>query len=141
MFVNIIAARTKQPEVYQKYQRTMEQFAMAQIEAGHINDHLAVIYDEMLPKGILDEELAHSLAPLLFTHRISCTNRQIARAIIWHEEMKMPQSVSFVNGTAYFKAYTPQYSIVLEDTNGNRFCSSVVYQDEALMYPDRKSVV
>ena len=137
LFVNIIAARTKQPEVYQKYQRTMEQFAMAQIEAGHINDHLAVIYDEMLPKGILDEELAHSLAPLLFTHRISCTNRQIARAIIWHEEMKMPQSVSFVNGTAYFKAYTPQYSIVLEDTNGNRFCSSVVYQDEALMYPER----
>ena len=55
LFVNIIAARTKQPEVYQKYQRTMEQFAMAQIEAGHINDHLAVIYDEMLPKGILDE--------------------------------------------------------------------------------------
>ncbi len=51
--------------------------------------------------------------------------------------MKMPQSVSFVNGTAYFKAYTPQYSIVLEDTNGNRFCSSVVYQDEALMYPER----
>lgn len=49
----------------------------------------------------------------------------------------MPQSVSFVNGTAYFKAYTPQYSIVLEDTNGNRFCSSVVYQDEALMYPER----
>ena len=80
---------------------------------GHIKDHLAVIYDEMLPKGILDEELAHSLAPLLFTHRISCTNRQIARAIIWHEEMKMPQSVSFVNGTAYFKAYTPQYSICL----------------------------
>lgn len=37
LFVNIIAARTKQPEVYQKYQRTMEQFAMAQIEAGHIN--------------------------------------------------------------------------------------------------------
>ena len=34
LFVNIIAARTKQPEVYQKYQRTMEQFAMAQIEAG-----------------------------------------------------------------------------------------------------------
>ena len=25
LFVNIIAARTKQPEVYQKYQRTMEQ--------------------------------------------------------------------------------------------------------------------
>ena len=135
LFVNIIAGKMRQPEVYQKYQRTMEQFAMQQMEAGHISDNLAVIYDEMLRVGVLSEELAKHLSGILFTHKLTCMDRQVARAIIWHEELKEPQIVSFVNGVAYFNAYTANYSVVLEDTFGNRFCKSIPWQDEALMNP------
>ena len=135
LFVNIIAEKLRQPEVYQKYQRTMEQFAMQQMEAGHISDNLAVIYDEMLRMGVLSKELARHLSGILFTHKLTCMDRQVARAIIWHEELKEPQIVPFVNGVAYFNAYTANYSVVLEDTSGNRFCKSVPWQDEALMNP------
>ena len=40
----------------------MEQFALAQMEAGHMDDNLAVIYREILPVSILNEELAHKAA-------------------------------------------------------------------------------
>lgn len=135
LFVNIIAGKTYQPEVYQKYQRTMEQFAMQQMEVGHISDNLAVVYDEMLRVGVLSEELAKHLSGILFTHKLTCMYRQAARAIIWHEELKEPQIVPFVNGEAYFHAYTANYRVVIEDTLGNRFCKSIPWQDEALMNP------
>ena len=48
LYVNIIAAKEKQPDVYHKYRRNMEQFALAQMEAGHMDDNLAVIYREIL---------------------------------------------------------------------------------------------
>lgn len=137
LFVNIIAAKQRQPEVYQKYLRVMEQFAMEQMEAGHINEHLAVLYAEMLDRGILNEELAHALAEILFTHRLTCPGGGIARAIVLHEELVKPQSVPVVNGAVYFKAYTANYCIILEDTAGNRFCGSGMYQDEELLCQER----
>ena len=136
LFVNIIAAKDRQPEVYQKYRRTMEQFAMEQMEAGHINDNLAVIYDEMIQLGVLNEELAHRMAGILFTHKLSCLDGKIVQAYIYQRQLKNPQVVPFSNGTAYFSACTSDYCIVLEDAFGNRFCESIGYQDEALMNPD-----
>lgn len=136
LFVNIIAGRVHQPEVYRKYRRAMEQFAMEQMEAGHIGDNLAVLYDAMLREGVLNAELAHRLSDLLFTHRLVCPDKRICKAEIRHKELETPQTAAFVNGTAYFSAYTDNYVIILEDTEGNRFCRSVQYQDEPLMYPE-----
>lgn len=135
LFVNIIAGKNKQPEVYQKYRRTMEQFAMEQIEAGHIDDNLAVIYDEMLRMGILNGELAEHLAGILFTHRLTCMHPSVARAVILQHPLKNPQVVPFVNGIAYFQAYTQDYCVILEDIFGNCFVECFPYRDEALMYP------
>lgn len=135
LFVNIIAGKQHQPEVYQKYRRTMEQFAMEQMEAGNISDNLAVVYDEMLRAGILSKELAQRLSRILFTHKLTCLDEHVARALIFHAELKEPQSVMIANGTAYFRAYTDNYCIVLEDNRGNCFSGSIACQDEALLNP------
>ena len=80
LYVNIIAAKEKQPDVYHKYRRNMEQFALAQMEAGHMDDNLAILYQEILPVSILNEELAHKAAEVLFVHKLCCENRGIAKA-------------------------------------------------------------
>lgn len=136
LFVNIIAGKARQPDVYQKYRRPMEQFAMEQIEAGHIGDNLAIIYDEMLRAGVFNQELAHCLSEILFSHKLTCMDKRVLRAQIWHRELENPQTVPVVNGTAYFSAYTKNYVIIFEDTEGNRFCESVPFLDEALMHPE-----
>lgn len=137
LFVNIIAGKQHQPEVYQKYRRTMEQFAMEQMEKGRISDNLAVVYDEMLKAGILNQELAQRLAGILFTHKLTCLDKRVAQAMIFHAELKEPQTVPVVNGTAYFRAYTDNYCIVLEDNRGNCFSDHIFWQDEALLKPGR----
>ena len=134
LYVNIIAAKEKQPDVYHKYRRNMEQFALAQMEAGHMDDNLAVIYREILPVSILNEELAHKAAEVLFVHKLCCENRGIAKAYILHWQLKEPQVVALTNGCGYFKAYSQNYTVILCDTGGN--CYTDDYQDEALLHPE-----
>lgn len=134
LYVNIIAAKEKQPDVYHKYRRNMEQFAIAQMEAGHMDDNLAVIYREILPVSILNEELAHKAAEVLFVHKLCCENRGIAKAYILHWQLKAPQVVTLTNGCGYFKAYSKDYTVILCDTGGN--CYTDDYQDEALLHPE-----
>lgn len=135
LFVNIIAGKVSQPEVYQKYRRTMEQFAMEQMEAGNINDNLAVVYDEMLKAGILNGELAHRLSSILFIHKLTCLDKKMARVIVLQKQLKGQQTVPIVNGAAYFQVYTEDYCIILEDVYGSRYSDSIPFQDEPLMNP------
>ena len=134
LYVNIIAAKDKQPDVYHKYRRNMEQFAITQMEAGHMDDNLAVIYREILPVSILNTELAHKAAEILFVHKLSCDNRKIARAYILQKALKEPQIITLTNGCGYFKAYTREYTVILCDTDGNCFTDD--YQDDALLQPE-----
>ena len=134
LYVNIIAAKEKQPDVYHKYRRNMEQFALAQMEAGHMDDNLAVIYREILPVSILNEKLAHKAAEVLFVHKLCCENHGIAKAYILHWQLKAPQVVTLTNGCGYFKAYSKDYTVILCDTGGN--CYTDDYQDEALLQPE-----
>ena len=134
LYVNIIAAKEKQPDVYHKYRRNMEQFALAQMEAGHMDDKLAILYQEILPVSILNEELAHKAAEVLFVHKLCCENRGIAKAYILHWQLKAPQVVTLTNGCGYFKAYSKDYTVILCDTGGN--CYTDDYQDEALLHPE-----
>lgn len=137
LYVNIIAGKEKQPEVYHRYRRTIEQFAMEHIEAGRMDDNLAVIYDDMLQHGILNEELAHRLSGILFTHRLTCPDKKMVKAVIIQKQFKQCQIVKFVNQTAYFQAYSKEYCIVLVDTYGNCYAQKCFYQDEALLMPEK----
>ena len=134
LYVNIIAAKEKQPDVYHKYRRNMEQFALAQMEAGHMDDNLAILYQEILPVSILNEELAHKAAEVLFVHKLCCENHGIAKAYILHWQLKAPQVVTLTNGCGSFKAYSKDYTVSLCDTEGN--CYTDDYQDEALLHPE-----
>ncbi len=135
LFVNIIAGKRHQPEVYQKYRRMMEQFAMEQMEAGRISDNLAIVYDEILRTGVPNAEIAHRLGAILFTHKLTVMEEGVVQAIVWHEELREPQVVAVTDGVAYFQAYTPHYCIVLEDRMGNRFSREDSWQDVAMMNP------
>ena len=133
LYVNIIAGKERQPDVYWNYRKVMEHFAMEQIELGHIDDNLAVIYEEMIGTGVLNEELASCLSKILFTHKITCFDERAKRVIIYQKPLKEPQIVTLNKGVAYFALYSNEYVILLEDANQNRYGMSFSYQLERLM--------
>ncbi len=137
LYVNIIASKEKQPEVYEQYYPAMEKFAYEQMELKHMDDNLAVVYEDVLSHGIYSPQLSEVLADVLFIHKLTCFASEAARVIVIQKQIQNPKVVPLMNGVAYFPLYSNDYSIFVEDYHGNRFSGSVNWQLEKLMYPGR----
>ena len=137
LYNNIIASKKTDPEMYGKYQKTMGRFAMEQAELGHMDDNLAVLYEEMLDLGLIDEELSHCMSRILFTHKLNVFDARIVRVIIYQKQLKEPQIVPVTDQTAYFQLYTNDYVMLFEDEKGHRYISSIAYRIENLINLDK----
>ena len=140
LYAYVIKNREKAKDVYAKYRRTIEQFAMAQIEAGHMDENLAVIYREMLPLGILNKELAEKFANILFVHKLTVhanAKQKFVRAVLAQNISKQVLYVPIIDDAAYFTAYTKDYSIVLQDAKGYLYAGADDYEEQELLEIDR----
>ena len=133
LYNNIIAAKESDKETYDQYRRTMGRFAMEQVEAEHMDDNLAVLYEDMLDLGLVNEEIAHSLAHIVFTNKLIVFENHLVRAIIYQRELKDPQIVPIQNNVAYFQLFSKDYVILFEDESGHRYAGSVSYRLQSLM--------
>lgn len=135
-YVNLIAAKEKQPDLYAACFESMVQFAAEQMRQGHMDDNLAIVYRKALSTGILDTELAHAGADIFFIHKLSVENPKAAKAYLLQKELAVWQEITIVNECAYFKADTKEYEILLCDVDGNCFADKKDYRDEALLHPE-----
>jgi hypothetical protein len=133
LYNNIIASKESDPELYMQYRSTIGRFAMEHLEQGHMDDNLAVIYEDMLNLGLVNEELAHHLSHIIFTQKLVIFDKHIVRAIIYQRQLKDPQVVPIVDHAAYFQLFSDDYVILFEDAKGRRFVNNVSYRLEALM--------
>lgn len=133
LYNNIISSRDTNKDLYQNYRRTMGIFAMEQMEQGHMDDNLSIVYEDMLDLGMLNEELAHHLAHLLFMHKLTVFDSHMVRALVYHKEISEPQIVPIVEHSAYIALPTRDYVIVLEDEKGRRYSGSIPIEVSPLM--------
>lgn len=133
LYNNIIAAKETEPEVYHKYRKAMGRFAMDQAQLRHIDDNLAVLYDDMLELGFINEELSAAFSDIIYTHKLIVFDKRIVRAIIYQNEMKEPQIVPVTDQCAYFELFSNDYVILFEDSRGCRYVKSISYRLQRLM--------
>ena len=133
LYNNIIAAKETEPEVYHKYRKAMGRFAMDQAQLRHIDDNLAVIYEDMLELGFINEELSAAFSDIIYTHKLIVFDKRIVRAIIYQNEMKEPQIVPVTDQCAYFELFSNDYVILFEDSRGYRYVKSISYRLQRLM--------
>ena len=133
LYNNIIAARETEPEVYHKYRKAMGRFAMDQAQLRHIDDNLAVLYEDMLEFGFINEELSAAFSDILYTHKLIVFDKRIVRAIIYQNEMKEPQIVPVTDQCAYFELFSNDYVILFEDSRGYRYVKSISYRLQRLL--------
>lgn len=133
LYNNIIAAKETEPEVYHKYRKAMGRFAMDQVQLRHIDDNLAVLYEDMLELGFINEELSAAFSDIIYTHKLIVFDKRIVRAIIYQNEMKEPQIVPVTDQCAYFELFSNDYVILFEDTRGYRYVKSISYRLQRLM--------
>lgn len=133
LYNNIIAAKETEPEVYHKYRKAMGRFAMDQAQLRHIDDNLAVLYEDMLEVGFINEELSAAFSDIIYTHKLIVFDKRIVRAIIYQNEMKEPQIVPVTDQCAYFELFSNDYVILFEDSRGYRYVKSISYRLQRLM--------
>ena len=133
LYNNIIAAKETEPEVYHKYRKAMGRFAMDQAQLRHIDDNLAVLYEDMLELGFINEELSAAFSDIIYAHKLIVFDKRIVRAIIYQNEMKEPQIVPVTDQCAYFELFSNDYVILFEDSRGYRYVKSISYRLQRLM--------
>lgn len=133
LYNNIIAAKETEPEVYHKYRKAMGRFAMDQAQLRHIDDNLAVLYEDMLELGFINEELSAAFSDIIYTHKLIVFDKRIVRAIIYQNEMKEPQIVPVTDQCAYFELFSNDYVILFEDSRSYRYVKSISYRLQRLM--------
>lgn len=133
LYNNIIATKETEPEFYHKYRKAMGRFAMDQAQLRHIDDNLAVLYEDMLELGFINEELSAAFSDIIYTHKLIVFDKRIVRAIIYQNEMKEPQIVPVTDQCAYFELFSNDYVILFEDSRGYRYVKSISYRLQRLM--------
>lgn len=124
-------------ELCQTYRPKMEQFVVEQIQKGHINRHLANLYQKLLRPEMLDEQLAVSFSRLVFAHLLRVEDTRMRKVYVYQPGNLKPSEYVLTEGCTWAALYGNRCTIVFEDARGNRFLKSVEYTIEKLMIPGK----
>ena len=134
-------------ELYQNYTRHMEQFAMEQLFQSRINRSLAVIYEHMIYKDMIDSRVARVLPGILKSCRIRCGDSRMKYVIVRYEELEDEEAFLLEDQSAYVPLFSERSVLLFQDAYGNRYLDvkhwkvSVMDRPELLaqcyeVYPD-----
>lgn len=137
LYAYIIRNREKMPDLEQSYRIAIERFVVDQIKLGHINENLAYLYQNILAPQMLRDETVYSFTPLLFTHRIYIENPKIVSVVVIHEKINGESIYPVVEHVCMLPIYGNEYTLLLQDEEGNRFTKSIPYENRQLMIPEK----
>lgn len=136
LYANVIANRSRTPRLYLQYLSQIEPFALEQMALGHIDDNLAMVYQNILVTGILSEELARIAAGMVFMRKIVTLHPDVTRVFLYQEQYEMPLVVPMVQFQAYIPIVSRHYRLFLETTRGEMLCDASLYAMQRMLYPE-----
>lgn len=135
-YASIVRNREEHPEYFQIYQNAIREFTLAQLYEHHISEELAVLYEAFLSAENIKDHIARELPFILFTHRIRCTNKNMEKVAVVHDEGVGEILYHLVNGEAYIQIGTPHYKIYFVDKNGFYHADTISYQLDKILNLD-----
>lgn len=136
LYANLINDRQEVPQLYEQYLRTMESFAIEQMRAGHMNDNLAILYQNILEMGVVDEALARLASGVLYTKKLICHYGNLRRVFLYQEQYEMPIVVPIADHQAYLPILPGAYFLLLETEDGTLLGDAKNYTIQRLLYPE-----
>ena len=134
VYAGIINNREKQMSVYLKCKPEIEEFAVEQIYAGHLDENLAIIYEHYLKEVTITHELSRALSPLLYIHKLIVFDKPyLKRVICIHRQTNKEMSYPIIDGVAYLPIYSKEHLIAFEDGFKNRYIYGIDYDLQILI--------
>ncbi len=131
--------RNDYEELMQQYSERMERFVADQILKEHINKDLAYLYQELLTPDMLSGQLARCLSKLLFVHKITILHQNesvsLSSVVVYRPDMDKVWRYPVTGGLAWVALYSDKDTVLLEDTEGNRYVTGISWSKEKLIDP------
>lgn len=123
LYLNILQYKDQMPDIYQSYEREMENFAIDQMLKRRISRELAQIYSCLIYPEMLDERAGRIFPDLICAREFTCDHREITHGILCYEERRSEIRFRIYEGKAYVPVYGEHFQLILQDGYGNRYGS------------------
>jgi hypothetical protein len=133
LYSYIIKNKDELATIYGTYSKRIEQYAMKQLLAHNISNHLSTLYDELILIHGITEEIATHLPNVLFKYQIESFNPNVKGVYVVHKEAEDEVYYPLVNGTALIDIYTEDAELFLVDGFDNRYTTTIDYTLNKLM--------
>ncbi|MCQ2513273.1 MAG: DUF5717 family protein [Lachnospiraceae bacterium] len=118
-YANLISNKRKNPEYYRAYVPAMIEYAEEQVFKGTVDNHMAVIYKDILENNLLTSNLQRGLFEILSTKRIVCHSSRMTNVMVLHSELSVYQDIVLTDGQALVKIYSGDAIVLFKDGAGN----------------------
>ena len=142
LYANVLRYQNEYPEIVRSYQSQMESFLAEQLQKGHINNDLAILYENLIHPTIMGQKIAKPLAPLLFQHQLVLDPHDskagnIRQIVVIHGKMKGEVRYPVINGKAMISIYGDDHMIFFQDGFGNRYVKGIGFTIHKFLNPDK----
>ena len=137
LYAYVVKNREELDEMYLTYRESIDRFVLKQLYEGRIDRNLAYLYSTIVLEDMMTEDNLRQFSRILFKHCITIEDKDIANVIVVDERLKSQMSYPVQNGTAYVALLGNDYSVLLEDREGNRFYRTREYSTEKYFVPGK----
>lgn len=127
LYMNILKYMKPEAALYKQYERDIEQFTMEQLLKSRINRRFVVLYQHMIYKEMIDEQVAKVLPSILKSYRVRLNNPNIRYVVVCYEETEGEDAFPVKNGVAYVPLFSEHAVLLFQDDYGNRY-SNISYR-------------
>ncbi len=135
LYAFVTRNREKMQDMYALYRPAMERFVIKQLYAGRINRDLAYLYQELILKEMATMDNIRAFAKVLLIHCIKVNDNSIVSIIVLDERLNKELVYPVNGGVCYIPLLSNEYTILLEDTLGNRYYQTREYITESYFMP------
>lgn len=137
VYANVVRYESPESSLFKEYRKLIEPFMLEQLLQRKISADMAVLYEAFLVDSLLTIDFAEALADIMFIQKLECKDRRIKQIQVLYEPLAQPLFYPLKNGAAYVPVYTSRAKILLMDSQGNCYLTSVPYTLTRLLKPER----
>lgn len=115
LYANLIDHKRELAETYETYKENMQIFAIEQIEAEHIDENLARIYEDCLILDMIKPDMARHLAKILFACEVKIADPEAKNVVLVQSQFEGELIFPVEGGKAYPTVYSSDYVLFTED--------------------------
>ena len=136
VYKNILTYMNPDTDIYRRYEDEMRDYALESVFKNRIDENLAVIYDRMIYRDMIDRKVAAVFPSILKTCLIECREGIMRQVTVRYPQLMEEEVYRLNHGRAYVPVYFEDAVILFTDVYGNRYADVKFTKTPVLTKPD-----